>query len=160
AASAGIGLIHQELQLFSDLSVGENLFIGRERMTRWGTVDTAGQEREARATLGRLGQDVNPRTRVGTLPLGLRQIVEIARALVAATRVLMMDEPTSALAAGEVDALFRVIRDLASHGVAIVYISHHLHELLTIADRVTVLRDGIVVGAAAATDVTVPWMVE
>jgi erythritol transport system ATP-binding protein len=160
AAAAGIGLIHQELQLFPDLSVAENLFIGRERLTRWGSVDTAAHEREARAALARLGQDVDPHALVRTLPLGLRQVVEIARALVARTRVLMMDEPTSALAAGEVEALFRVIRDLAAHGVAIVYISHHLHELLAIADRITVLRDGTVVGASAAADVDVPWIVE
>jgi erythritol transport system ATP-binding protein len=160
AAAAGIGLIHQELQLFADLSVAENLFVGCERLTRWGSVDLARQEREAREALLRLGQDVNPRLRVGALPLGLRQIVEIARALVADTRVLMMDEPTSALTAGEVDALFGVIRDLASHGVAIVYISHHLHELLAIADRITVLRDGAVVGATSAAEVDVPWIVE
>jgi erythritol transport system ATP-binding protein len=160
AAAAGIGIIHQELQLFPDLSVAENLFVGRERLTGWGGIDQVRQESEARAALARLGQDVNPRARLGGLPLGLRQIVEIARALVADTRVLMMDEPTSALAAGEVEALFRVIRDLASQGVAIVYISHHLHELLAIADRITVLRDGAVVGAAAAPGVDVPWIVE
>ena len=160
AAAAGIGLIHQELPLFPDLSVAENLFVGRERLTRWGSVDLAAQEREARSALARLGHDVAPRALVRQLPLGLRQIVEIARALVAETRVLMMDEPTSALTAGEVDALFRVIRDLASHGVAIVYISHHLRELLEIADRVTVLRDGAVVGAAPAADVDIAWIVE
>jgi len=160
ASAAGIGLIHQELQLFPDLSASENLFVGRERLTRWGTIDMAAQEREARAALARLGQDLNPRTPVGRLPLGLRQIVEIARALVAETRVLMMDEPTSALTAGEVDALFHVIRDLASHGVAVVYISHPLHELLAIADRITVLRDGAVVGAAVSAEVGVPWIVE
>jgi erythritol transport system ATP-binding protein len=160
AAAAGIGLIHQELQLFHDLSVGENLFIGRERLTRWGAVNIAAQEDAARDALARLGHDINPRTLVRTLPLGLRQIVEIARALVADTRILLMDEPTSALAAGEVDALFRVIRDLASHGVAIVYISHHLQELFAIADRLTVLRDGAVVGSAATPDVDVTWIVE
>jgi erythritol transport system ATP-binding protein len=159
AAAAGIGIIHQELQLFPDLSVAENLFIGRERLTRWGAVDMAAQEREARRALARLGHDMDPQAPVRTLPLGLRQVVEIARALVAETRVLLMDEPTSALAAGEVDALFRVIRDLAAHGVAVVYISHHLQELLAIADRVTVLRDGVVVGSSVA-DVDVAWIVE
>ncbi len=160
ADAAGIGIIHQELQLFPDLSVAENLFVGRERLTKWGSVDLQAQEREARATLARLGHDVHPRTPVGALPLGLRQIVEIARALVAETRVLMMDEPTSALAPAEVEALFRVIRDLATHGVGIVYISHHLHEVLAIAERVTVLRDGAVVGAELSADVDVTWIVE
>jgi erythritol transport system ATP-binding protein len=174
ATAVGIGVIHQELQLFPDLSVAENLFVGRERVTRWGAVDRAAQERAAREVLARLGQDLDPRTLVGALPLGIRQIVEIARALTAGpagpglptepalhgTRVLLMDEPTSALAAGEVQALFRVIRDLTSHGVGIVYISHHLHELLTIADRVTVLRDGTVVGSAAVSEIDAPWIVE
>ena len=160
AAAAGIGLIHQELQLFPDLSVAENVFVGRERVTRWGAVDMSAQERETRRALERLGQDLDPGTLVGTLPLGLRQIVEIARALVFETRVLMMDEPTSALTPAEVDALFRVIRDVRRHGVAMVYISHHLHELLAIADRVTVLRDGVVVGTAAARDIDVAWIVE
>jgi erythritol transport system ATP-binding protein len=160
AAAAGIGLIHQELQLFPDLSVAENVFVGRERVTAWGAVDTVAQERETRRALERLGQDLDPRSLVGTLPLGLRQIVEIARALVFETRVLMMDEPTSALTAAEVDALFRVIRDVRTHGVAVVYISHHLHELLAIADRVTVLRDGVAVGTAPASGIDVPWIVE
>jgi erythritol transport system ATP-binding protein len=160
AAAAGIGLIHQELALFPDLSVSENVFVGRERLTRWGGVDVAAQDREAAAALGPLGEAVSPRSLVGTLPLGLRQVVEIARALVADTRVLLMDEPTSALTTNEVDALFRVIRDLASHGVAIVYISHHLHELLTIADRVTVLRDGSVAGTSAVAAIDVAWIVE
>jgi erythritol transport system ATP-binding protein len=160
AAAAGIGVIHQELQLFPDLSIAENLFIGRERVTRWGAIDRAAQERAAREALARLGQDVDPRTLVGALPLGMRQIVEIARALVANVRVLLMDEPTSALAADEIEALFRVVGDLTSHGVGIVYISHHLQELLAIADRVTVLRDGAVVGAAAVGDTDVPWIVE
>ena len=93
-----------------------------------------------------------PHTRLGTLPLGQQQIVEIARALVRDVRVLMMDEPTSALSAAEVPVLFRAIRDLASHGVCIVYISHRLEELLRIADSVTVLRDGVVVGEAPTND--------
>ena len=160
AAAAGIGIIHQELQLFPDLSVGENVFIGRERLTRWGAVDIGAQEREASRNLARLGHEINPRALVGTLPLGLRQIVEIARALVADKRVLLMDEPTSALTAGEVEGLFRVIRDLAGHGVAVVYISHHLQELLAIADRVTVLRDGAVVGSVPAADADLAWIVE
>lgn len=160
AASLGIGLIHQELQLFPDLSVAENLFVGRERTTWWGSIDRAAHEREARAVLARLGQPIDPTVLVGSLPLGLQQIVEIARALTAETRVLMMDEPTSALTATEIDVLFGVIRDLAARGVAVVYISHHLHELVEIADRVTVFRDGANVGEAETSDIDVPWIVE
>ncbi|ODS52910.1 MAG: hypothetical protein ABS36_15745 [Acidobacteria bacterium SCN 69-37] len=160
AAARGIGLIHQELQLFPDLSIAENLFVGRERVNRWGTIDTAGQMDEARRVLRRLGQDLDPRAMLGALPLGLQQIVEIGRALVAETRVLMMDEPTSALTTAEIRVLFAIIRDLAARGVAIVYISHHLHELIEIADRVTVLRDGVHVGEAATSTIDVPWIVE
>ena len=159
AGRLGIGIIHQELQLFPDLSIEENLVVGRERLTRWGTIDRAAQRRAATAALGRLGQRLAIDRRVGSLPLGQQQIVEIARAVVHETRVLMMDEPTSALTASEVPVLFNVIRDLAAHGVGIVYISHRLEELLAVADTVTVLRDGLVVGHAARTDVDVPWIV-
>jgi erythritol transport system ATP-binding protein len=160
ASAQGIGLSHQELQLFPDLSVAENMFVGREHTTRLGTIDTVAHEREARAVLRRLGQDIDPAAQVGRLPLGRQQIVEIARALVADTRVLMMDEPTSALTVGEIRSLFLVIRELAARGVAIVYISHHLHELLEIADRVTVLRDGVTVGEGMCRNIDLGWIVE
>ena len=103
--------------------------------------------------LERLGQRLALDRRVGSLPLGQQQIVEIARAVVHDTRVLMMDEPTSALTASEIPVLFNLIRDLAGHGVGIVYISHRLEELLAVADDVTVLRDGAVVGHAPRADV-------
>ena len=159
AGRLGIDIIHQELQLFPDLSIEENLFVGRERLTRWGTIDRAAQRTAATAALERLGQRLAIDRRVGSLPLGQQQIVEIARAVVHETRVLMMDEPTSALTASEMPVLFNVIRDLAAHGVGIVYISHRLEELLAVADTVTVLRDGLVVGHAARADVDVPWIV-
>lgn len=159
AGRMGIDIIHQELQLFPDLSIEENLFVGRERLTRWGTIDRAAQRTAATAVIERLGQRLAIDRRVGSLPLGQQQIVEIARAVVHETRVLMMDEPTSALTASEVPVLFRVVRDLAAHGVGIVYISHRIEELLAIADTVTVLRDGLVVGHAARGDVNVPWIV-
>jgi erythritol transport system ATP-binding protein len=161
AAALGIDIIHQELQLFPDLSVEENLFVGRERLTRWGTIDRAAQKSAATDVLERLGLPTVARSaNVGTLPLGQQQVVEIARAVVHDTRVLMMDEPTSALTASEIPVLFDVIRDLASHGVGIVYISHRLEELLAIADTVTVLRDGAVVGRAPRADVDVRWIVQ
>jgi len=159
ARERGVDIIHQELQLFPDLSIEENLFVARERQTRWGTIDRAAQREAAVAVLARLGQHLPIARRVGSLPLGQQQIVEIARAVVHDTRVLMMDEPTSALTPSEVPILFDLIRDLAIHGVSIVYISHRLEELLAIADVVTVLRDGQVVGHAPRTDVDVPWIV-
>jgi erythritol transport system ATP-binding protein len=160
AAARGIGIIHQELQLFPDLSIAENLFVGRERVSRWGTVQLASQAQAARDVLRQLGQELDPRTRLGALPLGLRQIVEIAKALVHDVRVLLMDEPTSALSLAEVEVLFRTVADLAARGVSIVYISHRLEELLHVADAVTVLRDGLVVGDEPCAAIDVPWIVE
>ena len=110
--------------------------------------------------LERLEHPIPSHTPVGELPLGHQQIVEIAKALSRDVRVLMMDEPTSALSASEIDVLFRVIRDLRSRGVAIVYISHRLDELLQIADIVSVLRDGRMVAEADAAGVDVRWIVE
>ena len=160
AASQGIGMIHQELQLFPDLTVTENLFVGREQLTRWGTIAWPDQEEAARKALARLGHEsIPPSARLGTLALGQQQIVEIARALVHDARILLMDEPTSALAAAEVPVLFDVIRELTRHGVSIVYVSHRLEELLAIADDLTVLRDGRVAGAAPVSEIDVSWIV-
>ncbi len=161
AAAQGIAMIHQELRLFPDLTVTENLFVGRERRTRWGTVAWRAEEDAARRALARLGHDpISPSTLVCHLALGQQQIVEIARALVHEVRVLLMDEPTSALTAAEVPVLFQVIRDLTRHGVSVVYVSHRLEELLAIADEVTVLRDGRVAGAAPVGEVDMSWIVE
>jgi erythritol transport system ATP-binding protein len=161
ATARGIGMIHQELQLFPELTVAENVFVGREQRTRWGTVAWQSEVDAARRTLVQLGHPaISPVARVGSLALGQQQIVEIARALVHDTRVLLMDEPTSALTGAEVPVLFQVIRDLTRHGVSIVYISHRLEELLAIADDITVLRDGAVVGVAPAADVDVAWIVQ
>ena len=161
ARALGIDIIHQELQLFPDLSIEDNLFAGRERRTPWGTIDRAAQRSAATAVLDRLGLPTQARgAKVGSLPLGRQQIVEIARAVVHDTRVLMMDEPTSALTASEIPTLFNLIRDLTSHGVGVLYISHRLEELLAVADAVTVLRDGRVVGHAPRRSVTVPWIVQ
>ena len=160
AADRGISIIHQELQLFPNLSVTDNLFLGRERVTSWGTVDRHAQAESARDALRRLGQVLDPEALVETLPVGQQQLVEIARALIDNARILLMDEPTSALSAAETHVLFQIVRDLASRGVAIVYISHRLQELLEVADSVTVLRDGVIVGEAATTDVSLSWIVE
>ena len=159
ADAHGIGMIHQELNLCPNLSVAENIFLGRELTSRR-MVDHTRQEARARELMALLGQDIDVAAPIGNLPLGQQQIVEIAKALDRNVRVLMMDEPTSALSAAEIEVLFRVIRDLRARGVAIVYISHRLEELLTIADSVSVLRDGRMVAEAAACDVDTRWIVE
>ncbi len=159
ADAHGIGIIHQELNLCPNLSVAENIFLARE-LTVHGVLDKRQQEAEARALLARLEHPLDPRALAGDLPLGQQQIVEIAKALARDIRILMMDEPTSALSAAEIEVLFRIIRDLKAHGVAIVYISHRIEELLEIADSVSVLRDGRMVAEAAAADVDTRWIVE
>jgi len=160
AAALGIGVIHQELSLFPDLDVTDNVFMARERTRHGLVVDRGLEERRVAETLARLEHPIDPRTVVGRLPLGLQQIVEIARALVQDVRILMMDEPTSALSAVEVAALFRVLRDLVKRGVAVVYISHRLEELMQIGDRITVLRDGRRVAHAPVSEVDLAWIVE
>jgi len=159
AAAHGIGIIYQELNLFPNLSVADNIFMAREN-ARHGVIDRGAQQRVTRELMQRLEQAIDPGTLVGDLPLGQQQIVEIARALAREVRILIMDEPTSALSSSEIAVLFRLIRDLESRGVSIIYISHRLEEVLTIGDRVTVLRDGRVVAGAPASAVDVAWIVE
>ncbi len=159
ADALGIGIIHQELNLCPNLSVAENIFLARE-IAGYGLLDKRRQEARAAELLARLQHPINPGTLVGNLPLGQQQIVEIAKALARDVRVLMMDEPTSALSASEIQVLFRIIRELKVRGVAIAYISHRLEELLGIADTVSVLRDGRMVAEAPVRDVTTRWIVE
>ncbi|WP_326795026.1 sugar ABC transporter ATP-binding protein [Streptomyces sp. NBC_01808] len=160
AADHGVSIIHQELSLCPNLSIQDNLFLGREPTRAGGALlDSAAQRTLAREVLGRLDGGFDPGLPVGELRLGQQQLVEIARALLQDARVLIMDEPTSALSAPEVAVLFRVISELKASGVAIVYISHHLEEALGIADDVAVLRDGTMVATARAHDVDLGWIV-
>lgn len=143
AEGAGIAMIPQELDLFPELSITENLFVGRHRpRTRWGTLDGAAMRAEARERLRSLGVDLNVTTSVKGLSAANQQIVAIARALVGEAKAVVMDEPTASLTDREVQQLFRIISDLTSGGVGVVYISHRLEEIFTISDRTTVLRDG------------------
>ncbi|NUR76271.1 MAG: sugar ABC transporter ATP-binding protein [Thermoleophilia bacterium] len=159
AGEHGIRLIHQELLLFPNLSVAENIFAGSELRSAAG-VRLREQEREAARLLERLGQRVNPRSLVGDLAVGAQQMVAIAKALSQQVRVLIMDEPTSALSTREVESLFQVVRALVADGVAVVYISHRLEEIMTIGDFVTVLRDGKQVAEAAVPEIDSHWIVE
>jgi ribose transport system ATP-binding protein len=140
----GINLIHQELNLAENLSVAANLFLGRESL--WGgwlrLLDQKRMFQQARSLMDRVGLECEPGTRVGDLPPGQRQLVEIAHALALSSRVLIMDEPTSSLTQRETDRLFEVVAQLKRSGVAVVHISHRLAEVQQIADRVVVLRDG------------------
>jgi erythritol transport system ATP-binding protein len=160
AAEHGIGIIYQELNLFPNLSVTENIFMTRELTTRGVVINETEQQQRAQAILQRFDQPIDPRALVGDLRVGEQQLVEIARALSQNVRILIMDEPTSALSTAEVESLFRVIGELKAQGVAIIYISHKLDELLQIGDYVTVLRDGELIAEAPAADINVNWIVE
>ena len=155
---AGIGMVFQELNLFGNLSVAENIFANRE-IVKNGRIDHAEQERRAGELMARLQTNVDPRANIEDLMIGQQQLVEIAKAMARDARILIMDEPTSALSAPEVEILFRVIADLKAKGVAIVYISHRLEELLRIGDYITVLRDGRVTGSQAMKNVDLHWIV-
>ena len=156
----GIAIIYQELNLFPNLSVAENVFMARERTSRAGTVRHAEQEDAVRSLMARLEQDIHPATLVDDLRIGQQQLVEIARALAQDVSVLIMDEPTSALSTAEAEILLRLIGDLTAQGVAVIYISHKLDECLRIGDHFTVLRDGKLVAEAPAEEVTLDWIVE
>jgi ribose transport system ATP-binding protein len=154
AQRAGIAMIHQELDLVPGLSVAENIFLGREPKTRLGMVDLRTMIRETGRLLDRTGVDLDPRDMVGDLRTGEQQLVMIAKALSLDARVLIMDEPTSALSSAEVERMFTVIAELRRAGSGIVYISHRMEEIGRIADRATVLRNGSVVAEFAAKDLT------
>jgi ABC-type sugar transport system ATPase subunit len=143
AEAAGIAMIPQELDLFPELSVTENLFVGRHRpRTRWGTLDRTAMRAEARERLRSLGVNLDVTTAVKRLSVANQQIVAIARALVGEAKAVVMDEPTASLTEREVQQLFSIISELTSRGVGVVYISHRLDEIFAISDRITVLRDG------------------
>ncbi|KGT95489.1 sugar ABC transporter ATP-binding protein [Erwinia typographi] len=158
ARACGIAIIHQELNLAPNMNVRDNLFIGREIMTATG-VDYAEEARLTRELMLALEEDIDPLTPVESLRLGQQQVIEIARALSVNAQILIMDEPTSALSAVEVEVLFKIIRDLTARGVAIVYISHHLEEALEITDRAVVLRDGAMTAAADRSEIDLAWIV-
>jgi ribose transport system ATP-binding protein len=162
AMARGIILIHQELNLADNLSVAANLFLGNEDIRGgWlGWLDRRSMNDRARQLLDRVGLDVAPNRLVGDLPLGQRQMVEIARALSRRARVLIMDEPTSSLTQRETERLFEVIAELKRSGVTVVYISHRLMEVQAVADRVVVLRDGRNSGELSRQEITHRRMVE
>lgn len=142
AEEAGVAIIHQELNLVPELSVADNIFLGREPLIAGVLIDRRRMVRVAARLLERLGVRIHPESRIADLRVGEQQLVEIAKALSLNARILIMDEPTSALSSSECETLFKIVRQLAAEGVAIIYTSHRIEEVLDLADRVTVLRDG------------------
>lgn len=142
AQALGIAMIHQELNMCRHLTVSGNMFLGHE-ITKGGRLDTSEMNRQAVQQLAKLGiHDLSPDAVIGDLTVGRQQMVEIAKALLMEARILIMDEPSSALSNAEITEMFRIVRELRSQGCAIVYISHRLQELHHIVDRVTIMRDG------------------
>jgi ribose transport system ATP-binding protein len=159
AEAAGIVLVHQEILLAPDLTVAQNLFLGRE-LSRGLMVDDRAMNRRTAEVLAQVGSTARPTDRVGDQPLAQRQLFQIARALLDDRKVVILDEPTATLANDEVDALLEIVRDLRDRGVAVLYISHRLEEVEALADRVTVLRDGDMIGTWPVRDLNQRQMAE
>ena len=143
---AGIAIIHQELNMMKDLTVAQNIFIGREYMKYGVFIDDKKMEREAEKLLKYVGVNISPSVRLGNLTVGKQQMVEIAKAISFNSRLLVLDEPTAALTSVEVDELFRIMNELKAKGIGMIYISHRMDEIKRISDRVTVMRDGEYIG--------------
>ncbi|WP_156753537.1 sugar ABC transporter ATP-binding protein [Actinokineospora pegani] len=159
AKAAGIAVIYQEPTLFPDLSVAENIAMGRHPVGRFGMVDRAAVRREAAALFERLGVRIDPARPARGLSIADQQIVEIAKALAGRARVLVMDEPTAALTGVEVERLFAVVRALCADGAAVLFISHRFEEITALCQRVTIMRDGAHVSTDPVAGLTVPEMV-
>jgi ribose transport system ATP-binding protein len=154
AMATGISIIYQELNLVQFMTVAENIFLGREPRNRLGIIDTRRMAKESADLLNRLGIQLSPSAHIGDLTVASQQMVEIARALSQNAGLIVMDEPSAILAGQELDRLFAIVRSLVKQGVTIIYISHRLNEVFEIADNVTVLKDGQVVGAQPIREVT------
>jgi len=163
AEEAGIAIIHQELALVPYLSVAENMFLGREPMTRWHTVDHRRMRRDAQRFLATLAPDVDVRRPVADYSVSIQQLIEIGKALSVNARILILDEPTSALSESEAERLFEILAQLERDGVGLIYISHKMKEIYKLAGRITVLRDGEYVGCRETSELSreelIHWMV-
>jgi len=155
----GVAVIHQELSLIDSLSVADNIFLGRTP-TRHGFVLDSVQQKLAAQWVQQLGLDIDTRRHVGEFTIAVRQLIEIAKALSQNAKIIVMDEPTSALNAPEVERLFALIQSLKARGCGIVYITHKMEEIARIADRITVLRDGKWIGMAPASDLPIPKLIQ
>src|SRR5437899_6544842 len=151
AHAAGIAMVHQELSVAPDLTVAENVFLGSQPTNRLGLVQWRRMAREAGEQLKRFGIDVDPMSRLGDLPIGLQQLIEIARVLFSGARIIILDEPTSALSPPEVERLFATLKRLRDEGTSIVFISHFIEDILRVSDTVTVFRNGRKVAETAST---------
>lgn len=153
AEKAGIVFIHQELNVMFDLTVEENMFMGKEITKPFGICDKKAMREQVKKVLNMLGVTIDPGKRMNELSIGQQQMIEIAKALMLDAKVIIMDEPTTALTQTETDVLFEVVNKLRKNGVSIVYISHRMEEIFQLCDRITVLRDGTYVGTEKISDI-------
>jgi ribose transport system ATP-binding protein len=153
ARDRGIGMVHQELATVRDLTVAENVYLGQQPLNRLGLIDWRAMMAGAREHLARLGIELDPAERMGALPLGMQQLVEISRVLFSGARIVILDEPTSALSPPEIERLFAVLRRMRAEGTSVIFISHFLDDVLAICDRVTVFRNGRKVETAQASEI-------
>ena len=156
----GIGMVHQELSLAPDLSVAENLFLGTQPVNRFGFIDWRKMSRIASDHLENLGITVDPYATIGSLPIGMQQLIEIARVLFSGAKIVILDEPTSALSPPEIKRLFAMLKRLREEGRGIIFISHFLDDILEISDTVTVFRDGRKVASETTAECDKRWVVD
>ncbi len=159
ALNRGIAMVHQELQPIPERSIGENIYLGRYPLKGGFFVDHEKMYADAARVLEDVHLDFDPRAKLGTLSVSQMQLVEIAKAVSADCKVLILDEPTSSLTAAEVEALFTIVNELREKGVSIVYISHKMDEILRISDEVTIMRDGQYIGTWEAKELTTDFII-
>lgn len=151
ASRLGIGMVFQELSLAPHLSVMDNLFLGREQRTTWWRVDFASQRKQCRTVLAEVGLDIDGSRSVSTLSMAQKQLLEISKALLRQPRVLILDEPTASLAEAEIVPLFKLIEKLKKAGIAILYVTHHMREVLRVCDQISLIRDGRIIATERVT---------
>jgi ribose transport system ATP-binding protein len=161
ARASGIGMVHQELSVAPDLSVAENVFLGMQPLTGARTIAWQTMNASAAEQLRDLGLEIDPKIRLGALPIGIQQLVELARVLFSGAKIIILDEPTSALSPPEIERLFAVLKRLKEGGRSIIFISHFLEDILRISDAITIFRNGrLVVSTPVSTAVTKAWVIE
>ncbi len=159
AENLGISIIYQEFSSLPDLSIAENIFLGRQYTKKGGMIDWKRCRKESRELLMQVGLEIDPSMKVSRLKVAEQQMVEIAKALSKKAKIIVMDEPTAPLTQKEIDHLFRVIENLKKRQISVIYVSHRLGEIKEMCDRITVLRDGCLVGKADVSDITIPDMI-